>query len=269
MRRFLSWLGDLLSSIGWLLGIRREVTIENLKKALPTLSPLEILTIARESFSNLGRLYTEMIYLRFASSKSIERVVTLENPAVVESAFAIGKGVIFLGGHLGNWEAAVMGMSLRLHRQLDLVVKNQKGQFSERFIQNLRGRFGNRSVNAGDALKIYRLLKSGGAIVLLGDQASPPDSVRVSFFSREVPTFEGAARLALHTGAPLIFFSCSRTNEGNYVVRYDEIPHNDLFGSSEENITLLTQRHVALLEKKIRERPGLYLWQHKRWKYAD
>ncbi|NLP12235.1 hypothetical protein GX408_17690, partial [bacterium] len=39
-----------------------------------------------------------------------------------------------------------------------------------------------------------------------------------------------------------------------------------LTGATEENIRILTQRHVQLLEKYVRQWPDHWFWMHRRWK---
>ena len=132
----------------------------------------------------------------------------------------------------------------------------------------MRVRTGNILIDAGNIRGMYHELQNGGCIALLADQAAPGESTRVEFFGREVPTFEGPARLALRTGAPILFAECIRNTDGDYTVTFHPISYDDLLGDSSDNIRELTNRHTHLLERIIREHPGQWLWQHKRWKYV-
>ena len=45
-----------------------------------------------------------------------------------------------------------------------------------------------------------------------------------------------------------------------------ELDFSDL-QDSRESVVELTKRHVKVLEDNIRANPGLWAWQHKRWKH--
>ncbi len=268
MRQFLDLIGSSLALLAFWLGIRREVTLDNLRLAYPEISDREIRRIAAGSYKNLGRTFAEMLYLRFASQDSFVKKLKLSNAEVLEQALSSGKGALVLSGHLSNWEWGGIGFNLCFHKPFYLVVKNQTKGFAEHFVSQMRRRFGGTLVNAGDVLTLYRALQRGEAVSMLTDQAAPAESVRVTFFGREVPTFEGAARLALRTRARMIVYAPTRTRGGVYEVRFHSIDYSDLVDATDENVRELTQRHTAKLEEAIRLHPEEWLWQHKRWKHV-
>jgi KDO2-lipid IV(A) lauroyltransferase len=84
-----------------------------------------------------------------------------------------------------------------------------------------------------------------------------------------VPTFEGTARLALATRAPILLLQPYQRTPHGYRCRFHHVPFGDLTDARPENVRELTARHTAILERAIRECPELWLWQHKRWKHVD
>jgi KDO2-lipid IV(A) lauroyltransferase len=255
--------------IAFWLRIRRIVTIDNLQRAFPELSPKETDRIARGAYKSLGKVFGEFLYLRLASSEAILEGMKLRNPEALAEAAKQNRGLLLVSAHLCNWEWMAMAMSLKMGTPLHVVIKNQTGKYAEQFLNRMRTRFGNQMINAGDVRGIYRVLQNREWIAILGDQAAPPSSVRVSFFGRSVPTFEGPARLALRTRAPLFFVDCENDDDGKYVMTAIEISYNDLLDSSDESVRELTMRHVSVLETAIRKDPARWLWQHRRWKSAD
>jgi KDO2-lipid IV(A) lauroyltransferase len=268
VRRIFSFLGSILAQFAYVVGVRKAVTLDNLALAFPELSSAKIHTIARRSFANLGKVFLEMVYLRFAPKRSVSGGIQLINPEDVLATEGLGRGVILLSGHLANWEWMGLGMGLGLKRDLGIIVKNQKGNFSERFLNTMRARFGNRIINAGDVRAVFQALQNNELVALLGDQAAPDNSIRVPFFGREVPTFEGAARFALRTRAALFVVECRRIPSGNYEIMFHPLDYSDLTGATEPEVKVLTARHTAQLERIIRARPDQWLWQHKRWKHV-
>jgi len=57
--------------------------------------------------------------------------------------------------------------------------------------------------------------------------------------------------------------------ENQVVIFIDEIDTTLNFDFSDDNVRKLTEIHVKILEKQIRENPGQWAWQHKRWKHED
>ncbi len=267
INRILGGIGASLGLLSFVLGIRRKVTIENLREAYPDWSEAELGRTARDSARNLGRVFFEMVYLRYAHRDKIAAGFNLRNLPDVHSALQGSKGAILLSGHLANWEWMAVGTGLATGIPLQVIVKNQTTGRIENFLQTMRGRFGNGLIPAGDVRAIFRALDRGEILGILGDQTAFPDSVFVPFFGRDVPTFEGSARLALRSRAPLLLVECWREG-GIYQAVSHPVDYSDIRGSGPEAVAELTRRHTALLETIIRKRPELWLWQHKRWKHA-
>jgi Kdo2-lipid IVA lauroyltransferase/acyltransferase len=264
----LRFAGGILGRVAYKFGIRSQVTLDNLRKAFPEMSEKSRRRIAARSYSNLGKVFFEFLILRFAGRRKIYDGLIISNLQDVEKAISESHGAILLSGHIANWEWLALGCSLRLDRNLCVIIKNQRSSIAERFLTKMRTRFGNRMMNAGDARAIYRALRQKQLLAILGDQTAGADDMRVPFFGREVPTFEGAARLALSTRAPIWFLQPYERTRKGYLCRFHEINFDDLAESNEDNVRTLTARHTAMLEKAIREKPEFWLWQHKRWKHA-
>ena len=268
MQKVLAALGSLLGKAAFRVGIRKSVTMDNLRHAFRSLSESELQRLGAGSYGNLGAVFFEMIYLRFASREAIERRLRITNQPEIEAVLREGRGMILLSAHLANWEWMAVGTALRLKQPLYVIVKNQKDGYVERFLNAMRSRFGNVMIGAGDVRSSFKVLQEGKILAMLGDQAAPFESVKIEFFGRKVPTFEGVARFALRTKAPVYLAECVRADDGGYDMTFHNVPSGDLEGPSPENVEELTRRHTALLESIIRKKPELWLWQHKRWKDA-
>jgi KDO2-lipid IV(A) lauroyltransferase len=264
----LRFIGGILGRLAYYVGVRREVTLANLRIAYPETSGLARHSMAVRSYSSLGQVFSEFLYLRYASETAIRNGLPISNLAEVVNLLSSPKGVILLSAHLGNWEWLGLGCGLRV-RPLNLIVMAQRSSFAERFLLRMRTRFGNKMIDAGDVRRIFRTLQQGELAAILGDQSSHPESVRVPFFGVDVPTFEGTARLALRTGAPILFLQPVEKTARGYRCMFHHIRTDDLPEGSPESVRILTARHTAFLESVIREKPELWLWQHRRWKHME
>ena len=268
MLRSLRLFGSLLGRLAFRCGIRSHVTLENLERAFPEWNRAAARRMAARSYGNLGIVFFEFLYLRFASRRKVERGLEIENLEDVRTRIFGKNGSILLSGHIGNWEWLALGCALRIAAPIEVIIKNQRSSVAERFLLRMRTRFGNRMLNAGNVRAIYRALRTGGRIAILGDQTASAEDVRVPFFGRLVPTFEGTARLALATRAPILFLQPYERTAYGYRARFIEVPFDELAEVSPDNIRELTARHTRVLEAAVREHPEFWLWQHRRWKHA-
>jgi len=269
MLALLRFCGALLGRVAFVLGIRRAVTLDNLRRAYPELSEDARKSVAKRAYSNLGLVFFEFPYLKSGQRSAIGKGLKLQNLEHVKEALSNPNGVVLVSGHLANWEWLALGLGLVIENKLNVIVKNQKSSFAERYLHQMRTRFGNVMIDAGEIRKVFRALKSGEVVGILGDQTAFSEAVRVPFFGMQVPTFEGTARLALQTGASVIFLQPLRRTASGYEWQFHNVKSDDLTGVTEENVRTLTARHTAMLEAAIREKPEFWVWQHRRFKYVQ
>ena len=261
------WKGKMIGLFFYyLVPIRKSVTIENIKTAFPDKSLKEARLIARNTYIQFGKNITEFVRLPNLKKEIFGKRMTFANQHLFEEAEKNGKGVILLTGHFGNWE--MMGAAISaLGYPVVGIAREQRNNFIEKIIFESRLAVGIETLPLGMALRgILRALKENKFIAMLGDQDAHDEGIFVDFLGRPSSTAQGPAIFSLKTGAPIIFGSCVREENGDYKVYLEKIQTDDLSGLSKENIKILTQRHASVLEKSIRKWPDHWFWMHKRWK---
>lgn len=265
VRRIGAFLGETAYNV---LGFRRPVTRENLRLAFPDATDTEIEAIARESFRNIATTLVELLYYPSLDEKDIRSTVEFGDDDVVVRLYEQGKGIILLTSHLGNWELLPIAVHLRTGIPVSSLYKPQSNLLIDRKIAERRIRFGTRIIPMGLSVRdVLRCLHDGEAVLMAADQSAPKESIRVNFFGRSTPVFQGPALFSLKTGAPLVLSHMVRTKDGGYRLQFLEIPSADL-SNTEDGIRELTKRHVAATEEIIREAPEQWMWMHRRWKHA-
>ena len=63
----------------------------------------------------------------------------------------------------------------------------------------------------------------------------------------------------------MIMVMLIREGAGKFRIDLEEIDTKNLQGTDEEKMNEITQRHVSMLEKFVRQYPEHWLWMHKRW----
>ena len=248
------------------LGIRRDVARANLARAFPRQPQAWREHVLAEHYRELGRVAAE--YPRMAELARAPREQVFAGWEGVEharAALALGRGMVFLTGHLSNFELA--GAAVSREVPLAFLAKPLSNPGVEQWVSAIRREAGVEVLPTGAGVRgVIRRLRAGGAVAMLADQDARRDGAFVPFFGTPASTPTGPAWLSLATGAPIVFCTCARAADGRLEMRMLPaiVPEGD--ASDPEAVRVLTARHTALLEAAVRERPAQWFWLHKRWK---
>jgi KDO2-lipid IV(A) lauroyltransferase len=239
---------------------------KNLKAAFPEKSEAEIQAILTAMWDNLGRVVGEYPHLgRFNKVGPGERI-RLHGAEHVEAAMAGGQGVMFLSGHLANWE--MMPLSGELSGLPGAtVVRHPNNPYVARWIARQRARTGPKDQigKHSGARRIFSQLRGGKAIYMLVDQRND-EGIAVEFFGRPAPTTPVPAALALKLGARILVAGNTRINGGaHFDVTVNPGPDFTPSGDEAADTRALTKLITAQVEAMIRANPSQWLWIHKRW----
>jgi Kdo2-lipid IVA lauroyltransferase/acyltransferase len=262
-----SQVGAWLGVLGYRLGIRARVVEAQIAFAFPTLDAKRIKTLARESYENLGRTSIEAALMEKRTPEELiaqfERVDGWEH---VDAAVAAGNGALIITGHLGNWEVSGSYLAAR-GLPVDAIARHMGNRLFERYLTRVRERFGVRVVFDQQAVRhTPRSVRSGRMVGFLSDQGVLGlASSFVPFFGRLAKTPRGAAVFALRLDVPALFIIGVREPSLKYRLIIERLPivHT---GDREADVTAFVALYTARLEHWVREYPGQYFWQHRRWK---
>lgn len=250
----------------------RRVALDNLRTAYPDLDESTRLDLGRACFESFGMLLTDFLCsTRLRKEECLERF-EVEGVQHLEAAEAMGKGVLLLTGHLGNWEALAQYLALRGHG-VSFVARPMDNPYMEEDFRQLRERFGNRSIPKRRAARgSLKVLRNQGSIGILMDQrVHPREGKAYPFFGKPAYTTSMPARLSLKTGAPaVLIFGIPIDNwQRCRIVVHPPIVPDPGIESSEAAVDRLTTRYLEIIEETIREQPHLWLWMHRKWRQFD
>ncbi len=252
----------------YILPIRKSIARANLKLAFPDKSEDEINRIVKGCYANVLTVIAEFFYMRSMTMQQMQNLLQVNNLGLYIDKINEGKGVIVISGHFGNWELTAFGTNVLTGIGINVVVKEQTNKRVDAGINRIRTAAGNKMIDMRNSLRqILTALKAGEVVAMLGDQSAPKENVKVEFFIKDVPTFEGTARIALKTRANVLFAVSVRNSDGTYSLKFHEIDISKYKETSEENVKALTQEHVNLLVGYIKSYPDHWLWFHKRFKH--
>jgi KDO2-lipid IV(A) lauroyltransferase len=264
------WAGIYANLFYYLIPIRKKTALSNLKLAFPEKESPEINKIIKRCYRNVFIVIFELFFMRNLNETKLHQIIKMENPELIEKCLQKGNGIVIVSAHFGNWELMGYGCALYTHQQFNIIVKEQSNHRLDKRLNRIRESAGNKIIEMKIALReVLRLLGENKIVVMLGDQSAPKEgSVKVDFFVKDVPTFEGAAKFAIKTQSAMIFGYPLRQKDNTYKVCLKEIDMGKYKEYSEENIKKLTQEHTKLLEEAIRKNPDHWLWFHRRFKHV-
>ncbi|HEU4563925.1 MAG TPA: lysophospholipid acyltransferase family protein [Gemmatimonadaceae bacterium] len=261
-------IGSTLGALGYRpLGIRRLVVERQIAAAFPGKTRPEVERIARASYEHLGRITTETALL---PSLGREQVVALFEGAdgweLVEEAMKAERGLLFVTGHLGNWELAGSYIAAR-GVPLDAVARRMNNPLFDTYLTQTRLRIGMTVVYDHEAVRrTARAVQAGRAVAFLVDQGVKNlASTFVPFFGRPAKTPRGPAVFALRWNVPLVFGAALRQPSGKYRLTLERIPVHST-GDLERDVDRVVAAYTDTLERWVRRAPEQYFWHHRRWK---
>lgn len=255
--------GERLGEAAGALGARRRVAETNLALAFPGWSAAERERVLREHYREVGRVTAEYAHLdRLARAPAGEVFVDLHGLEALEGLR--GRGVVLMSGHYSNFE--LLGARVGRMNPVDFLVRPLSNPGAEALISGIRARAGVGCLSTALGTRgIYDALAAGRWVAILGDQDARRRGCFVPFLGRPASTAAGPARVALRTGAPIVMGFAVRRADGRFdlEVRGPLVPPEPDAPGAVERLTAL---HTALLEERVRARPELWFWLHRRWK---
>tara|TARA_B100000683_G_scaffold127399_2_gene125008 strand:+ start:7716 stop:8570 length:855 start_codon:yes stop_codon:yes gene_type:complete len=250
-----------------LFGYRKSVIVKSLNKSFPNKSIQEKRRIIKLFYWHFAHFLIEMIKMFCISKKSIKKRIKFRNKALLQNYFNEGKNVILVLGHYGNWEWGLLAASLVSDHEMVGIYKPLSSSFWNKKIKKIRSKFGATLVSMKESGR--HILKQGNKpriIGIIGDQTPTNNEIDywTTFLNQETAVFSGTEKLAKKLNCPVVFANINKIKIGYYEVNFELItqtPKEQLDGE-------ITNLHTRKLEEKIKERPELWLWSHRRWKHS-
>jgi len=244
-----------------------SVTKTNISHCLPNLSAPEQQQLAEQSIVETCKTFTELSALWLWSPTRIMTLVhKVSGEELLHNAYAQNKGVILITPHLGAWEMA--GLYASQLYPITSLYRPPKLIGLQALILRGRQQLGARLV-ATDKTGIkalYQGLRKKNMIGILPDQVPTEAGMMVPFFGVDAYTMSLVSRLAVRTGAPVIFTFAERLPAGQGFHIHFMSASSDIYATDlHTSITALNQG----VENCARQCLAQYQWSYKRFKGRD
>lgn len=247
---------------------RKKIAAENLRRCFPELSAEERARLLTQNYEHYGVLALELMHLfspiRGHYRRYVERNSVCEGFEHWQHANALGKGVMVVGSHLGNWELMAAGGVNGGITHATMVTKYLKPEWLHKKIEAARLEAGVKGTYEPRTLPVVmRALRNKETIGFVMDQyAGPPMGIPVPFFGVKVGTLAAIGTLALRTGAAVVPAKTYRDKRGVIHVCFEPMMQVTPEWTEEKTTEFLASK----VEGWVREYPNQWLWIHRRFK---
>jgi lauroyl/myristoyl acyltransferase len=267
-------------ALGWLAmtvahrrmaGVTRALA-DNLRVVRPDASDRELDRLARATYHSYARDVIDFIRSLSMSRDELDRLFVFGERERFDAARALGRGLILVTGHFGNWE---MGAVMMHHFgfPLDVVAMAEPDPAVNDIRRRMRDSIGVRTIEVRQsldtALQIRRRLAENATVAMLMDRHLGRDRVRVRFFDRDAWFLRAPALMGYLTGAPLVPCFIERQRDGRFLVLPGVPLHVDRELERDQAVRRAAQAFAAALEDRIRERPDLWYQFYPYWCSQD
>jgi KDO2-lipid IV(A) lauroyltransferase len=252
------------------IGFRRGVVLANLSERLPprregSARGAAHAALGRACYAQFAMSMAEFARLPLVDARYVDACIKVEGTRYLDEALEEGRGAVLVTGHYGSWE--LMGRVLvMMGYPITFAVGVQRNPLVQNLMNNLRREAGIDLVEAASTLSLARAVRANRFVAMLSDQDAGPEGVFVDFMGAPASTPQGAARLALLTGAPVITGFIMRERAGRHRITLEPPIRPDPSMPREEAVTRITQRYTGTIEAYVKKRPDHWLWGHRRWK---
>ncbi|KAF0231161.1 MAG: lipid A biosynthesis lauroyl [Beijerinckiaceae bacterium] len=234
-----------------------------MRAAMPALADAGIAANLAQMWENLGRTSAEAFHIgalvadkdRFAISEDTHEAIRV----------AKARGSVFVSLHQGNWELAApllhtLGLPVAgvYQKLLNPLVEDQASVFRKPFYTLGLYAKGNEA-----ARQLMRIVAAKGTVAIMADLRDM-SGIPVPFFHRDAPSTGFPALLARTRDVPLFAGVVFREAGATFRVRTVEIPVART-ADREADIVETTAAIQRCFEGFIREKPGQWMWGHRRW----
>ena len=252
----------LFISVGYFIGIRKDVAKKQLKMVFPDKSSRGIKKILIRMYAGMGKTAAET-YL--GNKKKLFANSVVEGWSNLEKAVAKKKGVILATGHIGNWELA--GKYIAARFKFSVIAKKQRNRIFDNYTNKLREKDNIEIIDKKNAFReIIKKLRNNYIVAILIDQNAGKNGILTNFLGFPASTFVGAAKIAIKLKCPIVPAFAVRENDGTNRFLILPMIEPDALKNDDESTLKLTEDISAKLEEIILQYPADWFWVHKRWK---
>ena len=253
--KFFEYIGPLFRS--------KKIIIANIKKAFPDIDSVGLRKMIKLMWNNYGRIFAEYMFIKDFRNGKLESNIEIIGQDVLEEIKKNNRQVIFVSGHLSNFE--LMAMCLEKNGiKLSAIYRPLNNIFLNIILERIRKKYickNQIKKGIGGMKKLISLKKNNFSTALMIDQRVS-EGILSNFFNQKALTTTIPAQLIKKFNIPIVPVYIERLKNIKFKIVIHE-PINFEDDATTENIT---EDLNIVLEKMIKNNPEQWIWSHNRWK---
>ena len=241
----------------------KKIIHKNIKRALPDINNENLETLTRLMWNNYGRTFAEYIFLKDFRIGKFSSNIEIEGKEILEKIKNNNQQVVFVSGHLSNFELMAMFIEknginlLAIYRPLNNLFLNP-------FMEKIRRKYICKyqiKKGIGGTKNLIKYKKQNFSTALMIDQRVS-EGILSPFFKQEAFTTTIPAQLVKKFNIPVVPVHIERIKGITFKITIK----NPIFFSKEKSVENITDELNLELEKLILKKPEQWIWSHNRWK---
>ena len=241
----------------------KKIIHSNILKAFPEIDNKKINELSRLMWNNYGRVFAEYIFIKEFRSGKLSSNIEIEGQEILEEIVKFNKQVVFVSGHLSNFELMAMHLE-KTGIKLAAIYRPLNNIYLNVIMEKIRKKYiCKNQIEKGIAgtKKLLQYFKSGKSIALMIDQRVS-EGIRCNLFGQKALTTTIPAQFVKKFKCNIVPIHIERKANQTFLLEIMK-PLNFDNDQSIENITLKLNQ---VLEKMIIKNPHQWIWSHNRWK---
>ena len=241
----------------------KKVIYNNIKRALPEIDENNLKNIENSMWNNYGRIFAEYIFLKDFRYGKLASNVQIEGQEILNDIKENNKQVIFISGHLSNFELMAMFIE-KSGINLSAIYRPLNNIFLNGIMENIRKRYiCKNQIKKGLAglKKLIKLKKKNYSTALMIDQRVS-EGILSPLFNEKALTTTIPAQLVKKFNIPIVPVYIERIDGLKFKITINQ----PLYFPQDTSQQQITDNLNQILEKFILSKPENWIWSHNRWK---
>ena len=254
--------GKLFEKIGPLFR-SKKIIHANIRRALPHISQENLNEIVKLMWNNYGRVFAEYIFIKDFRNGKYSSNIKIEGQDILEKIKQTEQQVIFVSGHLSNFELMAMHLE-KTGIKLSAIYRPLNNIFLNPLMEKIRKKYICKhqiKKGIGGMKKLMSLKKENFSTALMIDQRVS-EGVFSNFFNQKALTTTIPAQLIKKFKIPVVPIHIQRNKGPNFKITIQK----PIIFSEESSIQSITDKLNNVLENLIKIKPEQWIWSHNRWK---
>jgi len=261
--KFSSALGGKIFEIIGPLFRSKKLIHSNIKKAFPDINLKKLNQMTKLMWNNYGRVFAEYMFIKDFRLDKSGSTIKIEGQEILDKIKTEGKPVVFVSGHLSNFELMAMHIE-KSGIKLSAIYRPLNNIFLNRIMERIRKKYickNQIKKGVGGMKKLISLKKNNYSTALMIDQRVT-QGIASNFFNQKALTTTVPAQLVKKYKIPVVPIFIERINNINFnIVVKKPINFDD-----KKSVGDITDKLNRVLEQMIIYKPEQWIWSHNRWK---